>query len=575
MKFPWIDRIGDWNPQLLRELKGRLKPRNVLIAVAISLMGQFFLFQFFQTQLPIPVAPDDYKYPISNQFCTGQPDYPGARIYKCVLDSLGNFSINWQQWWLSVFVFLSFVGIFALLVIGTYMLIADLTNEERKGSLNFIRLSPESTQRLLIGKMLGVPILVYILAGLAIPLHLCAGLSAQISLPEILGFYTVVVACCIFFFSTALLYGLVTNWLAGFQAWLGAGIVLSFLWFTAALTTTPIYSPIAWVRLFAPFDLIPHLTDSLLSSPNVELEKLQWFHLPLGTNVAVITAFALVNYVLWTYWVSQGLQRCFRNPNATILSKSQSYLFTACFTASTLGYALPGYKDSYLANNPKEWLFQHLLMLSFFDLLLFLYLMAALLPHRQAMQDWARYRRQKLSSTKSFWKSSLVKDLIWGEKSPALGAIFLNLIIAIIPLVGFISFSAATIDEKIAAFFSLGLAASLVIIYAATTQMILFMKAKNRIFWAIGTIGAALFLPPIILGVLSIQPGTTLGFLWFFTAGAPIVVLFPTQGVITSMTVLLAILGQWSILGLLSFQFTRQLRIAGESATKALLAGRS
>lgn len=575
MKFPWIDRIGDWNPQLLRELNGRLQPRNVLIATAISLLGQFFLFQFFQTQLPIPVAPEDYKYPVSNQFCTGKPDYEGARVYKCVLDSLGNFTINWQQWWLSVFVFLSFVGIFTLLVIGTYMLIADLTNEERKGSLNFIRLSPESTQRLLIGKMLGVPILVYLLAGLAIPLHLWAGLSAQISLGEILGFYSIVVACCIFFFSAALLYGLVTNWLAGFQAWLGAGIVLSFLWLTAALSFTPIYNPIAWVRLFAPFDLIPHLADSALSSQNVQLEKLQWFYLPLGTNVLVLTAFALVNYALWTYWISQGLQRCFRNSNATILSKSQSYLFTACFTVSTLGFALPGYKESYLENNPKEWLFQHLLMLSFFDLLLFLYLMAALLPHRQAMQDWARYRRQKVSKRNIFWHSSLLKDLIWGEKSPALGAIAINLAIAIIPLVGFISFSPAKIDEKIAAFFSLGLAASIVIIYAATTQLILFMKAQNRIFWAIGTIGAALFLPPIILGMLSIQPGTTLGFLWFFTAGAPIVVLFPSGGFITSITVWLAIIGQWSILGLLSFQLTRQLRIAGESATKALLAGRS
>ncbi|HAX77789.1 MAG TPA: ABC transporter permease, partial [Cyanobacteria bacterium UBA11372] len=481
MKFPWIDRIGDWNPQLLRELNGRLKPRNVLIAIAISLLGQFFLFQFFQTQLPIAPPPGEYNYPIYNQFCTGKREYESARVYKCVLDSLGNFSINWQQWWLSVFVFMSFVGIFALLVVGTYMLIADLTQEERKGSLNFIRLSPESTQRLLIGKMLGVPILVYLLAALALPLHIGAGLSAQISLVEILAFYGVVVACCIFFFSAALLYGLVSNWLAGFQAWLGAGIVLSFLWLTSTLAIyTPIYNPIAWIRLFAAFDLIPHLADNSLSYQKVELERLQWFHLPLGANVPILIAFAILNYALWTYWVWQGLHRCFRNPNATILSKRQSYLFTACFTASSLGFALPGYTDGYLENNPKDWLFQHLMTLSFFDLLLFLYLMAALFPHRQALQDWARYRREKVSNRKSFWKSSLLKDLIWAEKSPALVAIAINLIIAVIPLVGVVIFSSAEIDAKIAAFFSIGLAASIVIIYAAIAQLMLFMKAQNR-----------------------------------------------------------------------------------------------
>ncbi|NER20976.1 MAG: hypothetical protein F6J86_16680 [Symploca sp. SIO1B1] len=32
-----LDKLGDWNPQLFREIKGRLKPRNILIAVAISL----------------------------------------------------------------------------------------------------------------------------------------------------------------------------------------------------------------------------------------------------------------------------------------------------------------------------------------------------------------------------------------------------------------------------------------------------------------------------------------------------------------------------------------------------------
>jgi len=41
MKLNWIQQLGDWNPQLLRELKGRLKLRNLLIAAAISQLSQF------------------------------------------------------------------------------------------------------------------------------------------------------------------------------------------------------------------------------------------------------------------------------------------------------------------------------------------------------------------------------------------------------------------------------------------------------------------------------------------------------------------------------------------------------
>lgn len=41
-----LDRLGNWNPQLLRELKGRLKPRNVIITIALSLVSQLMLLGF-------------------------------------------------------------------------------------------------------------------------------------------------------------------------------------------------------------------------------------------------------------------------------------------------------------------------------------------------------------------------------------------------------------------------------------------------------------------------------------------------------------------------------------------------
>jgi len=71
----------------------------------------------------------------------------------------------------------------------------------------------------LVGKLLGVPILLYLVAGLAAPLHLWSGLAAEIPLSLILSFYGVLIASCLFFYSAALLFGLVGSWLGGFLGW--------------------------------------------------------------------------------------------------------------------------------------------------------------------------------------------------------------------------------------------------------------------------------------------------------------------------------------------------------------------
>src|SRR4028118_484094 len=110
MPLNLLDRIGEINPQLFRELKGRLKVRNVTSAVTISLLGQLLLLRF------------------------GLQDYPAI-----------------QQ----IFSFISVIVMFALLVMGTYMLISDLAREERRGTLNFIRLSPQSARSIRGRKMAG------------------------------------------------------------------------------------------------------------------------------------------------------------------------------------------------------------------------------------------------------------------------------------------------------------------------------------------------------------------------------------------------------------------------------------
>ncbi len=63
MMLNFLDRIGDWNPQLLREIKGRLKVFPVAIACVTSLIGQLILFLYQLREIP------GEKYPMSGNYC--------------------------------------------------------------------------------------------------------------------------------------------------------------------------------------------------------------------------------------------------------------------------------------------------------------------------------------------------------------------------------------------------------------------------------------------------------------------------------------------------------------------------
>ena len=558
-----INQIGNLNPQIWREIKGRLKPRNLVISVAISLTAQFLIFQYFLTQLPVEPLPRQNTYPIYNAYCTGKRTYDYSSTSICLKDGFDNFIINWELWNRDIFVFLSWVGIFSLLAAGTYLLINDLSQEERRGTLNFIRLSPQFNKNILIGKILGVPILLYLAILFTVPLHFWTGLSAHIPLGEILGFDCAVIACCILFYSAALLYSLVSNWLGGFQPWLGSGVVLGFVWLNYLFTYSPLSSPISWLRLLTPLDLIPDVFKSSFYVSQykylTESADLQWYNLPIGETWTILLLFSLLNFALWSYWIWQGLNRCFRNPNTTILTKGQSYLLTACFEISLIGFTVPGYTYDHLSH--KDWLFQHFLFLCSLNFLLFMVLIAILSPHRQVLHDWARYRHQKPGN-------SLIKDLILGEKSPALVAIGINLGIAIAPISLWSLSSEAEFKYKTATLVSLAFAFTLVMLYAVLTQLLLFVRIKNNIIWAIGALSATIFLPLIVLVVFQINPDKSWGVLWYFSVLAPIATYWKET---PAIQIFVAALAQWTVLGLLTVQLTKKLRIAGESATKALL----
>jgi hypothetical protein len=326
------------------------------------------------------------------------------------------------------------------------------------------------------------------------------------------------------------------------------------------------HTPSDWLNLFCPSVTLPYLRPQTYSEysrygafffSDTDIQGWEWFHLPLGISDVCVFIFVLLNYGIGTYWIWQALNRRFHNPDATLVSKQQSYLLSACVAVVSLGFAVQSRTAGYSS-------FDNFISLLSLNLLLLVGLIAVLSPHRQDCTDWARYRRKKASA--------LIKDLIWGEKSPAVVAIAINLAITSVPMAVWILFwpVAPKGDRRIEALLGLVLILSLILIYATLTQLMLLMKTNKRAIWAAGTVVAANVLLPSILMLLSLYPdsaGKWVG-LWLFTTA-------PWDGLkyVSAMLFLQALLVQWSILGLLNWQLTRQLRRIGKSESKALFAG--
>jgi hypothetical protein len=438
--------------------------------------------------------------------------------------------INWQLWWGQIFQLLSWSLPFIVLISGVYMLISDMGKEERRGTLNFIRLSPQSSQSILLGKILGVPIVPLLAVALVLPLHLitAAGAGIPIGLVSSIYIFTAAVASC--YFTGALLF----SFLGGFQGWVGAIAV----WFSFSI--------------FFQFTQMARYGGSYLLPP-------YFLTVRIGNQLSLSLAFWVVTFGVATFWIWQAANRRFRNPDATLLSKRQSYLLTACFEFWLLGFVL---RDRQYWEHPIE----DLAIVAFVNLLWFVILMAALMPHRQMLLDWARYRRERVKNRKQFWSRSVIKDLVWGEKSPAVLAIALNLMVAFAMFAPWV-FTWEVTSEKFQAFATMLLGCIFMLICTSIAQLMMFMKTPKRALWAAGAIGALIFVPPIILGMLSFYP-QQVPVAWLFSAFA-----FAALNHATAVEVLMSFLAHLGIFSLLTMRLTRQLRKAGESETKALLAG--
>jgi hypothetical protein len=359
-----VDRLGDWNPQLLRELKGRLKRFPVLAAIGLSLVVQGMLMLSLASMLPGRVMAEDLvvdtypqiqwngvapvdpawqsevtlpdgqtlqltanvgvtglEQPLSisgdrdlgqqalaqiqrgdrliaingepvvlkaedeHQWSSGYVNQqitshlspvivnsaqafadsketveltlsrPGLGLFAVSLPRITRaqqynryclqgdrgcditpdrqfYRVNWPKWYGDAFWAITLAMVFSLMGVGVFLLSSNLAEEKRRGTLNFIRLSPRSALSILTGKLLGVPICLYLAIALAIPLHGFSGLSAGYSIGHLLGLYGAIASQTVIFYLAALLVSLCMTQplLLGLQPWLLAAGVTLFQW---------------------------------------------------------------------------------------------------------------------------------------------------------------------------------------------------------------------------------------------------------------------------------------------------------------------------------------------------------
>lgn len=406
-----FDAVGDRNPQLLREWQGRLRTQNVVLTLVGAIAAQALVLLKGFGSLPSPA-----NNSISSRYCLPAATEPSLDFPTCQLGDNGQFLMDWPLVFAEVFRDLSVVLVWGLIVIGVYLLAADISKESRRGTLTFLRMSPQSSRRILLGKLLGVPVLLYLACGVMLPLHFALGWLATYPPGLLLGFYGLLGAIAFCLYAAVLWLSLLTPG-QGIQAALSsilAAVLLGAgqLGYGSGTTTD-------WPKLFNPLQALNlwkveswgDRTTWLLGDYS-SLSGLGWFLLPIGKSAALYLAFASVHALLLGAWFWVALERKFQTPSRAPLGKAQSYGLTLCLSLLMAGFALQ-------SSQSLQWWSYSISMLICAVILMFL-----LLPSRQAVLDWARYRHQQPRGQRG-----LLQELWSHDDSPMVLALGCNLAI--------------------------------------------------------------------------------------------------------------------------------------------------
>jgi hypothetical protein len=546
-------KLGEKNPQIFRELKGRLTVKNTIVTMLISFGIQGFLLLNLLGELPQKPSnrnrlPNGELEPIRvfNRFCEHQvsvdPSSGGREL--CKLDAAGNFIIKWPVWWESVWGAICFIIPTALILGCVYLLITDLAREEKRGTLNFIRLSPQSPWCIFTGKIIGVPVLPYLGIVGTLPLFFLAGIQSGVSIFTLLLWLVTMAGITWFFTSATILYAL----LGGVQAILTT-FVASYLLSMPLIGINAIFS--VWNQ-----------------KGSWNIPPLYWYFLSLSSHLAATCAFGLLCCGLATYWIWRAIERRYLNPHSPVLSKISTYWISGSIQFILLGFGLPIILNFYNANpwNAESIKIGTLILSICLNWTWGLMLILITLPQRQLLIDWSRYRRER--DRGNFLSRDLWKDFLTNDKSPAIVNVIANSLLiaaANLPLVFLVS-----LEKNYLYRWLIGGAISIALltIYTTIFHLGIFIKWKRRNIVSTALVAGGVFIPVILFGVFGYGSSVRgiagnfilfSPFLWLKISEASIVDLIGTL----IMQILLA--------GILIAIFTRRLNRLGESMMRAAM----
>ncbi len=459
----WLDRLGDWNPQLLRELKGRMNDRSFLVTIGLSLIGQLIFLMFWFNQI------SNYPMPCSATNCP----------------------TNWESWFRAVFQNLNWLMPYIIYLPGIYYLTTDLMGEERRGTLNFLRLSPRSSQNILLGKLLGVPVALYFAVLLLLPLHVIVGIKAQAPIVFFLSYYAILIGSTIFLFTLSLLIGLSGRSSQDNKNTGGVIYILGLL-FAVAMGFIPLVQNLGVYTFwnFAPQFIIDNRYGNGFQN------SMTWFWMILSQHPILSHSLFLGNLAIMTTLFWQMTQRAFQNPNANFLVKRQSYFLIPYFTILMIGFVC---RVPFNDESIQELSGEILVIGGLFSLSVMTPIIMALSTSRQTTLDWINSRSDHA------WN-----DRIWGDRSPGTTAIAINILMMIGILTVPVLFNTKPnlITPQNFALVLL-IQGSLCMIYSLLFQGMLLVKSPKRKTWAnlllFGAIGLPLLLS-IIFGFGTSKP---------------------------------------------------------------------
>ncbi|MEM9137618.1 MAG: ABC transporter permease, partial [Cyanobacteria bacterium P01_F01_bin.42] len=395
MTSSWITQLGNWNPQLLREFRGRLRPRSLVAAIALSIIFQGLLLLIFFR---------------SNEYLT---------------------SDDWFSLWMG----LSRAFPYVLFCVGGFYLVNNLAQEEKSGTLNFIRLSPRPAWQILLGKLFGVPILPAIAIGSIFPLHLISAFLGNVPILLCFSYYLMLGVGCLFFWCLAILIGLTASHRSGLA---GQATTISIAYAAIAfIALVPLwYSWNTWIAWFPIVQDNPAF-DRIASG-------VEWSWIAINKTFIISHGFTLVNYGIILFLLWRVMLRRFQRPRTTLLSRRQSYGIMAYTLVFVLGFFLNSNflstdQDLSRVNNRWDLFYASamgaMLLLTY---VLTLMLMGAICPRRQALMEWSRQSKQGMLG------------MIWADRSPITVSSAVLLIIAngiIVPFI--VIFSYGREDQNI------------------------------------------------------------------------------------------------------------------------------